>query len=311
MPVISVGNLSVGGTGKTPHIEYLIRLLQYQFRVATMSRGYKRHTQGFLLADADTNAVKIGDEPMQYHIKFSPAKIVVGEKRVEAINETLKLFPATEVIILDDAFQHKAVKAGLNILLTEHDNIFTDDYYLPAGQLRDLKENYRNAQIIVVTKCPADLSETEKKNIIQKINPLPAQLVYFTTFAYGEPHHIFNAAATQPESVKNAVLVTGIANPQPLIGYLKRHDISLKMISFPDHHSFGQSDIDQIKQIFQSIDKQNKIIFTTEKDAMRLKEFEKEFQDIPVFAIPVEHQFLFNTGNDFNNVIFDFIKNKS
>ena len=311
LPVICVGNLSVGGTGKTPMAEYLLRLLTPELTVAIISRGYKRKSKGIFIANKNTTVAEIGDEPMQYHIKFSPAKIVVGEKRVEAINETLKLFPATEVIILDDAFQHKAVKAGLNILLTEHDNIFTDDYYLPAGQLRDLKENYRNAQIIVVTKCPADLSETEKKNIIQKINPLPAQLVYFTTLVYGEPYHIFNAAATQPESVKNAVLVTGIANPQPLIGYLKRHDISLKMISFPDHHRFGQSDIDRIKQIFQSIDKQNKIIFTTEKDAMRLMEFEKEFQDTPVFAIPVEHQFLFNTGNDFNNVILDFIKNKS
>lgn len=311
LPVICVGNLSVGGTGKTPMVEYLLRLLSEEFTVATVSRGYKRKTSGVLIADKNTTAADIGDEPMQFHTKFPTAKVVVGEKRIEAIEELLKQFPATEIIILDDAFQHRAVKAGLNILLTEYNNIFTDDLYLPAGQLRDLKENYRRADVIVVTKCPADLPVPHKYHVIKKINPLIHQQVYFTTIVYGAPYNIFDQSKIQIKSITDAVLVTGIANPQPLIDYLTRHDIDLKIISFPDHHSFSKNDIDEVKRVFQSIVNQSKIILTTEKDAMRLKEFENELQSLPVFAIPVEHSFLFNAGNDFNNVILNFIKNKS
>lgn len=311
LPIICVGNLSVGGTGKTPMVEYLLRLLTPQFSIATVSRGYKRKSKGIFIADENTTTAEIGDEPMQFHTKFPAAKIVVGERRAEAIKELMNEFPATEVIILDDAFQHRAVKAGLNILLTDYNNLFTDDFHLPAGQLRDLKENYKNAEIIVVTKCPADLPVPHKYHVIKKINPLINQQVYFTTITYAAPYNIFNHSATRLESIENAVLVTGIANPQPLIDHLKRHDIGLKTISFPDHHRFSQSDIDEINQVFQSINEQNKIILTTEKDAMRLKEFEKELHAIHVFAIPVEHSFLFNERNDFNNVILDFIKSKS
>lgn len=311
LPVICVGNLSVGGTGKTPMVEYLLRLLTPNFSVATISRGYKRKSKGIFISDQNTTAKEIGDEPMQFFTKFPAAKIVVGERRVEAIKELLDHFPATQVIILDDAFQHREVKAGLNILLTEYSNLFTDDYYLPAGQLRDLKQNYRCAEIIIVTKCPPGISKNEQNRIIQKLNPTPTQLIYFTTISYRQPYNIFNDFQAPLKTVKNILLLTGIANPQPLIDYLTQYDVRIETVSFPDHHRFRERDIDKVIEIFKLINDQNKIILTTEKDAMRLKEFDQKLQNLPVFAIPVEHQFLFNNENDFNDVILKFIKSKS
>lgn len=310
LPVICVGNLSVGGTGKTPMVEYLLRLLSSQYKVATISRGYKRQSAGVLIANENTTAADIGDEPMQFHSKFPAVKVVVAEKRAEGIQEVVKQFPETGVIILDDAFQHRAVKAGLNILLTDYNNLFTQDYYLPAGQLRDLKCNYTKADIIIITKCPAELSVPRKYHVIKQIKPLLNQKIYFTTFNYSTPYNIFTRQTISLTEVKEAVLVTGIANPQPLTSYLKRHDIGLKVLSFPDHHKFSQSDIDGVKEAYQSIKQQNKIIITTEKDSMRLKEFVNSLQALPVYALPVQHHILFDEGDDFNNLIYRFIQNK-
>lgn len=310
LPLICVGNLSVGGTGKTPMVEYLLRLITPHYKTATISRGYKRESRGVLIANDNTSVSDIGDEPMQFHKKFPQAKIVVGEKRVDVLDELMQKYPETEVVILDDAFQHKAIQAGLNILLTEYDNLFTDDYYLPAGQLRDLKENYKKADIIVVTKCPETITTEDKKNVLNRIKPLSNQAVYFTAIRYGAPYQIFTTASSSLNKIENALLVTGIANPKPLISYLKRHDISLKVNSFPDHHKFSQNDIDLLKEQFQTINNKNKIILTTEKDAMRLSLFDESLKDFPVFAIPVEHQFLFDEAQSFNNNILQFINNK-
>lgn len=311
LPLICVGNLAVGGTGKTPMVEYLLRLLTPNYKVATISRGYKRKSKGVVIANDETRFTEIGDEPMQFHTKFPQAKIVVGEKRINAINELMQQFPATDVIILDDAFQHKAVQAGLNILLTEYDNLFTNDYYLPAGQLRDLKGNYKKADIIIVTKCPETLTMDEKHRLRHQIKPLSHQTIYYTSIRYGEPVHISTNISTHLTSVKNVLLITGIANPEPLIAYLKRHDISLKVNSFPDHHQFNQSDINHLKKSFHNIKGDNKIIITTEKDAMRFKQFETGLEDLPFFAIPIEHNFLFNEAQSFNDKILLFIKNKN
>ena len=171
LPIICVGNLAVGGTGKSPMVEYLVRLLKDQFKVATLSRGYKRRTKGYALADDESTALEIGDEPMQFHIKFPDISVAVGEERLEAIPQLLHDRPDTQAIILDDAFQHRAIKAGLNILLTDYSNLFTRDFYLPTGDLRDLKSEYKRAEVIVVTKCKPDLTIHEKEKIIKEIEP--------------------------------------------------------------------------------------------------------------------------------------------
>src|SRR5215212_8317876 len=192
LPLICVGNLSVGGTGKSPMVEYLVLSLKNLYKVATLSRGYKRKTKGYALASAHTTAIDVGDEPMQFYRKFPDVPIAVGEQRILAIPQLLHDRPETQVIILDDAFQHRAIKAGFNILLTEWENLFTRDFFLPTGDLRDARSSYKRADLIVVTKCPADLSAKEKEETIKEIEPLAHQQVFFSTIVYGTIYHILN-----------------------------------------------------------------------------------------------------------------------
>src|SRR5687768_15621527 len=191
-PLICVGNLATGGTGKTPMVEYLIRLLRDHYKIATLSRGYKRKTRGYALADENSTALSIGDEPMQFHKKFPEIPVSVAEERIEGIPQLLHDRPETEVIILDDAFQHRKVKAGLNILLTEYKNLYTRDFLLPAGDLRDMKSSRKRADIIIVTKCVSHLAESEKEKIIDEIDPMEHQQVFFTKIEYGSPYHLFS-----------------------------------------------------------------------------------------------------------------------
>ena len=212
VPVITVGNLSTGGTGKTPHVEYLIRLLEYQFQVATMSRGYKRHTQGFMVADANSNALRIGDEPMQYHVKYPGLVVSVAEERMTGIPALLQRRPDVEVILLDDAYQHRSVKAGMNILITDHSRPFYKDFILPFGSLREGRSAYKRANVIIVSKCPLDMPEADARAITEQIAPLPHQQVYFTGIRYDTPYDFM---LQQPIDLKgkNIVLVCGIARP--------------------------------------------------------------------------------------------------
>lgn len=306
---ICVGNLSVGGTGKSPMVEYLLRLLQEQTSVAVISRGYRRKTKGFILANESTTAADIGDEPMQFHQKFPGATIAVGEERAKAIEALVKQKPQTAVIILDDAFQHRAVTPGFNILLTECHNLFTQDGYLPAGSLRDLKSNYQRADLIVVTKCDPGLDYTRKEQIMKEIRPFPHQQVFFTSIAYGTPYHIFSGNTIDWQDAGAAVLVTGIANPQPLLDHLQLKSLELHHMAYADHHHFTGEDIENILTAYNAIKQTNKIILTTEKDAVRLASF-KELQDLPVVALPVQHQFLFNEGNVFDQKIIGFLEPK-
>src|SRR5687767_9450524 len=190
-PIICVGNLAVGGTGKTPMVEYLVRLLKDEYKVATMSRGYKRKTKGFAIANEGTTALDIGDEPMQFFKKFPDITVSVAEERLVSIPQLLHDKPETRVIILDDAFQHRQVKAGLNILLTEYRDLFTRDFILPAGNLRDMKSSYKRADIIIVTKCKSHLNEEEKLKLVKEIKPLEHQKIFFTKIEYGSPYHLF------------------------------------------------------------------------------------------------------------------------
>jgi tetraacyldisaccharide 4'-kinase len=306
-PIICVGNIAVGGTGKTPMVEYLIRLLQNDFNTATLSRGYKRKTKGFAIADNTTTALEIGDEPMQFHNKFPNITVAVGEERLVAIPQILHDKPGTNVIILDDAFQHRPVKAGLNIVLTAYNNLFTRDLIMPSGDLRDVKASMKRADIIVVTKCKTGLSAEEKKILLKEIKPLPKQTVFFTEITYTKPYHIFTKQEAAIDRDTNILLICGIANPRPLKDFLDSNFNSYDMLRYPDHHIFNSDDLADIKKQFTKIQQQNKIILTTEKDAVRLVKFEEDLKDFPVYVLPIEHEFMFNDAAAFNNQVIEFI----
>lgn len=308
LPLICIGNLSVGGTGKSPMVEYLVDKLKDRYKVATLSRGYKRKTKGYALANEQSTALEIGDEPMQFHLKFPGVPVAVGEERMVAIPQLLHDKPDTKVIILDDAFQHRQVKAGLNIILTEYGNLFTRDFYLPTGDLRDLKSSYKRADIIVVTKCKPGLSENEKQKLVNEISPLQHQQVYFTTISYGELYHIKKGTGFTAGPDTEVLLVTGIANPKPLKKMLEEHSNSYHMLQYADHHIFTIDDLDDIRSRFDKIETTNKIILTTEKDAVRLVKFDAEIADLPLYVLPVWHQFLFNEGTQFDQQVTDFIQ---
>ncbi len=307
-PIICVGNLAAGGTGKTPMTEYLVEILRKEFKTATLSRGYKRKTKGFTIADHNTTAIDIGDEPMQFHQKFPGVTVAVGEERLVAIPQILHLRPETQVIILDDAFQHRTVKAGLNILLTDYKNLYTRDLMLPAGDLRDVKSSRKRAHIIIVTKCKTDLSVSEKDALIKEINPLPHQQVFFTEIVYSQPYHLFTRQGAGISADKDILLLCGIANPKPLMEFLTSHVHSYDMLRYADHHIFSSDDLKDIKRHFERLQSLNKLILTTEKDAVRLEKFKAELVDYPIYVLPIKHFFLFGGNLPFNRLVFDFAR---
>ena len=306
-PIICVGNLAVGGTGKTPMVEYLLRLLKRDYAVATLSRGYKRKTVGFGIANNSTTALDIGDEPMQFHLKFPDVTVSVGEERLVAIPQLLHDKPATEVIILDDAFQHRQVKAGLNILLTDYADLYTRDFLLPAGDLRDIKQSANRAEIIIITKCKHNLGEEERRQIIKELKLVENQQVFFTKILYSDPYHLFTKKVIDITQSSDVLLVCGIANPKPLKDFLTSQVHTYDMLRYPDHHIFNIDDLQEIKKQFEKIQSQNKIILTTEKDGVRLTKFENELNDFPLYVIPIEHTFMFNEKEKFDGQVVTFI----
>lgn len=284
-----------------------MEMFRNRFKLATLSRGYKRRTKGYALAGHGSTALDIGDEPMQFHLKFPEVPVAVGEERLDAIPQLLHDRPETELVILDDAFQHRAVTAGMNILLTDYHNLFTRDFYLPTGDLRDLKSSYKRAQVIVVTKCRQDLEETERQEIIREIKPVPGQRVFFTTLEYGLPYHFNGERKFIFSPQTDVLLVTGIANPRPLKKMLEEQHNSYQMIQYPDHHIFSIDDWKEIRKKFELIPSSAKMILTTEKDAVRLEKFKKESGDLPLFIIPVRHRFLFGEEDQFRQEMEAFI----
>ncbi|HEX4875309.1 MAG TPA: tetraacyldisaccharide 4'-kinase [Chitinophagaceae bacterium] len=309
LPLICVGNLSVGGTGKSPMTEYLVQMLKGSYRVATLSRGYKRKTKGYLLANPNATALDIGDEPMQFHLKFPDVAVAVGEERIVAIPQLLHDRPETEVIVLDDAFQHRSIKAGLNILLTDYNNLFIHDFYLPTGDLRDLKDSYKRAEIIIVTKCPPEMKDSEKDKIIKEINLLPDQQIFFTSIEYGNIYHIVSKQQINFSQTAEVLLVSGIANPRPLKKMLEQHSNIYHLLQYSDHHIFTIDDLNDIKNKFEEMASADKFILTTEKDAVRLQKFSAEIAGMPFYVIPVSHKFLFNGAAAFEMLVTGFISN--
>jgi len=289
-------------------VEYLIRLLKDDFNTATLSRGYKRKTKGFGIANENTTALEIGDEPMQFHKKFPDVTISVGEERLVAIPQLLQDKPATEVIILDDAFQHRYVKAGLNILLTEYKDLYTRDLMLPAGDLRDVRSSANRAEIIIVTKCKPNLTEAERADIIKELAPAAHQTVYFTQIQYSTPYHLFSKREINFSQHADILLVCGIANPRPLKDFLTANVHSYDMLRYQDHHIFDSDDLTEIKKQFAKIRSSEKLILTTEKDGVRMQKFENELTDFPIYVLPIRHAFLFDEADKFNRQVIDFIR---
>lgn len=308
-PLICVGNLSVGGTGKSPMTEYLIRLLHPQFRVAALSRGYKRKTKGYVLAGETTTALEIGDEPMQFHLKFPDLAVAVGEERIVAIPQLLHDRPDLQAIILDDAFQHREVRAGMNMLLTAYADLYTKDFFLPTGDLRDQRSSAKRADIIIVTKCPATLTENEKAGLIEELDPEKGQQVFFTTIEYGEPYHILSGEKRIFTGNEEVLLVSGIANPAQLKKYIAHKAETYEQMNYSDHHIFRIDDLKDIHKKFEAMDATEKIMLTTEKDAVRLIKFRDELQQMPFYVLPIQHSFLFGDASKFNDTIIDFITN--
>lgn len=308
LPLICIGNLAVGGTGKSPMVEFLIAKLKNSYNVAILSRGYKRKTSGYTLATDQSTALEIGDEPMQFYNKFPDVTVAVGEERVVAIPQLLHDKPGTRVIILDDAFQHRSVKAGFNILLTDYNNLFTRDWFLPTGDLRDQQKSARRADIIVVTKCPQDLSLAEKNQLIKEVKPGPGQQIFFTAISYGKPYQVITRRPWLEVKTAEILLITGIANPGQLKKYLEEKFNGFDELAFSDHHIFTIDDLKYILKKFDQIQSPGKILLTTEKDAVRLQKFSQQLRELPFYVMPIQPVFLFHEENQFTRLITTFIQ---
>jgi tetraacyldisaccharide 4'-kinase len=310
IPVISVGNLTVGGAGKTPHVEYLIQLLRPYLNVTTLSRGYKRKTKGFLEVQPHFNAQQAGDEPVQFKRKHPDIGVFVDESRMFGIPRIVMKYPETQSVILDDAFQHLSVKPGLNILLTEYDRPFFNDWLLPSGRLREWRNAYKRADIIIVSKCPQDMDPSEKEDWLKQLQPLPHQKVFFSYYEYGNPYHLYdpNRRIGLNENL-DVLLVSGIARTDYLLDYLEPRTHHVKVLEYEDHHDYSPFDIGRIHKHYQSMPKESTILLTTEKDAIRLQAHRKFILEnqIPVFALPIRVAFHFDEGEDFDKYVKDFL----
>lgn len=301
-PIIAVGNMNVGGTGKSPQIEYLINLLANNYNIAVLSRGYKRKSRGFQLADKSTTASQLGDEPMQFYRKFKDILVAVDTDRVNGIMSLRKLNNPPEIVLLDDAFQHRKVNAGLYILLTSFDDLYIDDSVLPSGFLRENKRGARRANIIVVTKCPSNISKADRHKIFKKLKLDESQLLFFSSIAYGDSIIGTDKNLVISKLIEYKVLlVTGIANSKPLEQYLGSLNIDFQHLKYGDHYNFSKSDKELIKHKLERIKGKKKIILTTEKDYVR------SFINENVYYLPIKSKIIDNEEN-FNEEILNYVR---
>ena len=318
IPVISVGNITVGGAGKTPHVEHLVRLLQEKMKVAVLSRGYKRKTKGYLLADSSSTARDIGDEPLQMKQKFPKTYIAVDKKRRHGIDRLThdEATSDVDVILLDDAFQHRYVKPGINILLVDYHRLIIYDKLLPAGRLRESMKGKRRADMVIITKCPKDLKPMEFRVLTKAMDLFPYQGLFFTTLEYGTLLPLFPKESTEikTEQMKdtNILLLTGIASPQQMVEDLQEHCNTITPLTFGDHHYFRPKDIRRINDAFEALPTP-RIIITTEKDAARLDNIEGLSDEIRknIYALPICIKFMLEQEEIFNQKILSYVQKNS
>ena len=316
IPVINVGNITAGGTGKTPHVEYLIRLLKYEFNVAYLSRGYKRKTSHYILADHKSTIEDIGDEGRQIKKKFPDIHVAVDRKRVNGITQLMKDVKDLDVILLDDAYQHRYVRAGLSILLIDYNRPHSKDHLLPAGLLREQAFEKKRANIILITKCPERLKPIDRRLVVKDLTLFPFQHLYFTHLKDELPRPVFKTIQKilTREEIKNMkpqiLMIAGIANPRSFKKFIRNYSTQITELIYPDHHSFTNKDLDIIISRFNAIESDAKIIFTTEKDAIRLE----KFSDIDIkikermYFIPVTVSFLNEDTDNFNQHILNYVR---
>lgn len=320
LPVICVGNITVGGTGKTPHSEYLIDLLKDNFRVATLSRGYRRKSRGFKIASQTMKVSEIGDEPLQILQKYPDITVSVDRKRVHGVRSILKERPETDVIILDDGYQHRRITPGFTILLTDFNRLMIKDFLLPYGELRESINNMYRADIILITKSPGDISPIQRRIIIKEMNLAPSQNLYFTSICYLAPQPLFSSDSIteniffkEGREKQGIVLVTGIADSRPFKEYLGNFFSEITHLSFRDHHKFNKKDIQKISEAFEKLGTAEKWLITTEKDAVRLREFDNIDEQLRkvFYYVPVGVNFVSNSKEEFDNLILEYVrKNK-
>ncbi|POY35035.1 tetraacyldisaccharide 4'-kinase [Solitalea longa] len=312
LPIIAVGNLEVGGAGKTPMIEYLIRLIGNSKKIATISRGYGRKTKGLIIADQDSSAAEIGDEPMQFNRKFPEVTVIASENRVKAIHQVEE---EQQVILLDDAFQHRKVKAGLTILLLDYNRIGERSFLLPAGNMRESKKEMKRADLVVVTKAPKIFSPLDQRVVEAHIKPYFDKDIYYSYISYGELELLNKNEAFEPFTLQDisrkteVILLTGIAKTQPLVDFLELRTKKITHLKYGDHYKFGQKDIQKLAETYNSGLSTQKVIITTEKDAMRLMDAElvDEVSKLPVHYIPIKAEICDRFKEEFDKKILNYV----
>ncbi|MBM3432057.1 MAG: tetraacyldisaccharide 4'-kinase [Bacteroidetes bacterium] len=307
LPLISVGNLAVGGTGKSPFVQYLVNRIGDPKTLAVLSRGYKRRSKGYRLAQPDSTVAELGDEALLLYQRYPDLSVAVCEQRLLAIPQLLQDRPNVNCILLDDAHQHRSIHPGFHILLTDYQNLFTRDFFMPTGDLRDERRSYRRADVIVVTKCPATTTVQEAAAIRQEIDPLPHQQVFFTSQVLEKPRQWHKPQYSRSPLKQEVLLVTGIANPTILKSWMEEETASYHFLPFPDHHLFNINDIREIRDQYRKLQNPDAWILTTAKDAVRLLPFAQEMQDLPVYVTDYEHQFLFEEEIIFQQRIQHFL----
>lgn len=309
IPIVGVGNITIGGTGKTPHVEYILECLRYQKNIAVLSRGYKRKTKGFILASSKSTPDSIGDEPMQIYEKFGGrVKVAVCESRVRGVQQLIKDFPKLDLIVLDDSFQHRYIKPKINIMLMDFSHPVYSDNLLPLGRLREGIRAVDRADMVIVTKCPANVSALDMRIVSKHLDLMPYQKLYFSSFDYGGLIPVFpdecedRLMISQIAKDDFVLLLTGIANPRPFVNHFRQFPFKKKVLHFPDHHDFRRGDLGEIQTKYNSVKANRKFIITTEKDAVRLMHNPYFPQDLKpyVFYIPIGVRMLeSNFGYDF------------
>ena len=312
IPVINVGNLSTGGTGKTPHVDYLIDLLKAHYPLGVLSRGYRRKTSGYMNVKTNHKARDVGDEPLLLKWKHPEIEVAVSEDRSIGIPSLASQKPPTFTVLLDDAFQHRGIRAGLNILLTPYHELYTDDFLLPVGNLREFKSGAKRADLIIVTHSPQQLTQQEKDRIKTKLSPQDYQHVFFSFLDYHPIYQVFkeDIALISPEKGSDILLLTGIANHSKMKDYLAAKFNKVYERSFPDHHTFTNQDVESIINTYKDLKGKDKYIITTEKDLTRLFPHAQAFNNvgIKVLCLPIKINFEAKEKQRFNKIIHFFIE---